>query len=143
MKTKSAREKAMDYLSIRLHSREELKTKLQKNKYSQEDIDDALHHVESSGWLPSPEALAQNVRDSLERKMKSHLYIEQYLQGKGLPTLPYDSEREYEKAQNLVESHFSKLSKSKDKDKKHVAQLLETRGFDEETISRILSKDIE
>lgn len=131
---KSAREKAMDYLAIRDHSRKELQTKLEYKEYSREEIEAALDSMEQSGWLLSSEKQAEKVAEALHLKKKSHLYILQYLESKGLPPVPRDSERELEKAQNLVESHFSKLSKSPDADTKQIAQFLQNRGFDTTTI---------
>lgn len=140
--SKSAREKTMDYLATREHSRLELETKLQKHKYSNEEIQSALDHAESSGWLMTPESLALKVSEELHRKKKSHFFIEEYLKSKGLPSVPLDSERELEKAQILLKSQFSKLSKLPEKDKKQqVMRLLQSRGFDSETISKVAPQD--
>lgn len=139
MKKKSAREKAMDYLAMRDHSRRELLTKLKKHEYSEEEITQALNSVEDSGWLLSSEKLAEKVCESLHLKKKSHLYITQYLKAKGLPPMPRDSEREYDKAQILLKSHFSKLSNSSGTDKKQIIRFLKNRGFDSETIAKICS----
>lgn len=131
---KSAREKAMDYLAIRDHSRKELATKLEHKNYAREDIAIALDGLEAQGLLLSPEKMADKVAQNLHDKLKSHGYIEQYLESKGLPPVPRDSERELEKAQKLLESQFSKLSKSTDADTKTIAQFLKNRGFDTQTI---------
>ncbi|MCB9073778.1 MAG: regulatory protein RecX [Bdellovibrionaceae bacterium] len=140
MKKKSAREKTMDYLAMRDHSRDELLKKLKKHDYTPEEIQIALDSVEESGWLLSGEALAEKVSESLHRKKKSHLYIVQYLKAKGLPPVARDSEREYDKAQILLKSHFSKLSKSSDTDTKQVIRFLKNRGFDGETIAKICKR---
>ncbi|MCC6138520.1 MAG: regulatory protein RecX [Bdellovibrionaceae bacterium] len=140
--SKSAREKTMDYLAIREHSRLELETKLKKHNYSNDDIQTALDHAEKAGWLQTPQALALKVSENLHSKNKSYFYIEEYLNSKGLPPVPRDSERELEKAQILLKSQFSKLSKSTEKDKKQQAlRFLQNRGFDSETISKACPTD--
>lgn len=131
---KSAREKAMDLLAVREHSRHELEQKLAAKKYTKEEIEAALTSLESAGWLPDSKELALRVAETLHRKAKSHMYIVEYLKSKGLPPVPRDSEFELEKAQKLLQSHFSKLSKSSEADKKQIAQFLKNRGFDTETI---------
>ena len=131
--------KAMDYLGIRDHSRHELKTKMRKLEFEDADIDYALDHVEESGWLLSPEALALKVADQLHRKKKSHYYIMAYLQKKKLPAVPRDGNIEREKAQKLVNSRFSRLSNPSQDDKKVMVNYLKNRGFDRETISKVLN----
>lgn len=138
---KSAREKVMDYLALRDHSRLELTNKLKKYNYSQEEIDQALIAAESAGWLCTAEKLAHKIIHTLNQRNKSHLYILHYLQRKGLPHPPIDHAAELEKALHLVNKHFSKLSNSTEIDKttllKQVVAYLKHRGFDTETISRL------
>lgn len=136
---KSAREKAMDYLAVRDHSRLELETKLSQKDYSPDEIAHALDSLEVSGFLASEESLSESVSENLHQKGKSHTYIEQYLEAKGLPPVPRDSELELKKAEKLLQSHFSKLSKSSETDKKKMAQFLQNRGFDSDTIIKALS----
>lgn len=139
---KSAREKAMDYLAIRDHSRLELETKLSQKNYTPEEIATALDSLEASGFLASAESLSEKVSENLHQKGKSYTYIEQYLESKGLPPVPRDSELELEKAEKLIKSHFSKLSKSSETDKKKMAQFLQNRGFDTETIMKALPSSL-
>lgn len=134
---KSAREKAMDYLAVRDHSREELSQKLLQKDYTPSEIRRALDEAEAAGWLVPSEALSEKVSEALHRKKKSHLYIVEYLKSKGLPPVPRDSDLELEKAENLLKSHFSKLSKSQEPDKKKMAQFLKNRGFDTQTIMKV------
>lgn len=132
----------MDYLAVRDHSRQELETKLSQKDYAPEDIAHALDSLETSGLLASPESLSEKVSENLHQKGKSHTYIEQYLEAKGLPSVPRDSELELEKAEKLLQSHFSKLSKSSETDKKKMAHFLQNRGFDTETIMKALSSSL-
>ena len=141
MKTLSqAIQKAMDYLAMRDHSRSELRMKLAKHDFVPDDIDAALNHVESSGWLLPPQALAEKVADQLHGKKKSHDYIVKYLQQKQLPPVPRESSREYEKACSLLSDRLSPLSKPLSLDKKQIINYLRYRGFDHETIQRVINE---
>lgn len=136
---KDASTKAMDYLAIRDHSKSELKNKLSRCGYEAEEIENALNYVEERGWLLPPEELAAKVALQLHRKKKSHFYILQYLKQKQLPAVDKDPDLELEKATDLVTSRFPTLSNVSYEDKKQIARLLKNRGFDGETISRVLS----
>lgn len=141
MKTKNeAIQKAMDYLAMRDHSRSELRMKLSKYHFLPDDIESALNHVETSGWLLPPQALAEKVADQLHRKKKSHFYILKYLQQKQLPPVTRDSERELEKARSLLGGRFSPLSKPSTLDKRQMMVFLKNRGFDHETIQRVINE---
>lgn len=142
MKTqKDAIQKAMDYLAMRDHSRHELRTKLAKYDFIEEDIEAALNHVEASGWLLPPQVLADKVAGYLHRKNKSHMYINRFLHSKKLPSVPRDSDLEREKARSLLQGgRFSRLKKSSSDDRKQAAQFLKFRGFDSETIMRVLNE---
>ena len=67
---KSAREKAMDYLAVRDHSREELRKKLLQKDYTPSEINKTLDEAETSGWLVPSEALSAKVSEILHRKKK-------------------------------------------------------------------------
>lgn len=135
MKTKpikSARTKAMDYLARRHHSEQELLTKLKKN-FPVEEVEAVLLELKERGWLLPPEELSERAAEEMHRKLKGHLFINHFLRTKGLPAVPRDEEREWAKAQELVQMHGGeglKLSK--------VASLLKNRGFDTETIGKVI-----
>ncbi len=129
---KTALAKAMDYLARRDHSEKELIEKLSA-RYPEEEITAALTTVKARGWLPPAEELAEKVALSLHKKNKGHLYIQNFLQKKGLPETPKEPEIEYEKALALIASN------AKDPhDRKRLVSLLKNRGFDTETISRVI-----
>lgn len=129
---KTARVKAMDYLARRDHSEKELREKLKKN-YSQEEIDAALKELTDRGWLLPPQELTEKVTQNLHSKKKGFLYIQNFLRQKGLPEATRDGEVEFQKAMELVESRVENLQ-----DHKRLASLLKNRGFDTETISRVI-----
>lgn len=124
--------KAMDYLAVRDHSEKELMEKLQK-RYELEEILTTLEEMKQRGWILPPEELAEKVTHSLNRKNKGFLYIQAFLKQKGLPNTPKDLDLELEKAHNIITSKAKDLS-----DHKRLASLLKNRGFDTETISRVI-----
>ena len=126
--------KAMDYLSRRDHSEKELIEKLLKF-YPMEEIEKTLREVKDRGWLLPSEELSQKVAESLGRKFKGHLYINNYLRQKGLPPVPIDPEQEYEKALQLIESKLKDPN-----DIQRLSSLLKNRGFDTQTISRMIDE---
>lgn len=124
--------KAMDYLARRDHSEKELIEKLSKH-FPMEEIEPALAEIKKRGWLLSPEELAHKVSQNLHRKNKGHLYIQHFLREKGLPRTEKDPEMEMAKARDVLET------KSRgSKEPKRMASLLKNRGFDTETISRMI-----
>ncbi len=141
MKTRDeAIQKAMDYLAMRDHSRSELRMKLSKHDFLPDDVEAAINHAESSGWILPPLAMAEKVAAHLHRKKKSHNSILKYLQQKQLPPVPRDSDVELQKALSLLEGRFSPLSKPSTLDKKQIMVFLRNRGFDHETIQRVINE---
>lgn len=124
--------KAMDYLARRDHSEKELVEKLLKH-FPIDDVEEVVAEVKDRGWLLPPQELAEKVTQSLHRKNKGYLYIQHFLRQKGLPEIPKEPEIEYEKAQAIISA------KAKDpQDRTKVASLLKNRGFDTETVSRVI-----
>ena len=122
----------MDYLARRDHSEKELIEKLSKD-YETEEIERALTEVKERGWLLPPHELSEKVTEQMHRKNKGHLYISDFLDRKGLPGVAKDLEIELRKARSLAQS------KLKDpKDTKRLAALLKNRGFDTETIAKVI-----
>ena len=122
----------MDYLARRDHSEKELIEKLLKF-YPIDEIEKTLKEVKERGWLLPPEELSQKVAESLGRKSKGHLYINNYLRQKGLPPVEFCPEQEFEKARQLIESKLKDPS-----DIQRLSSLLKNRGFDTQTISRMI-----
>jgi regulatory protein len=129
---KTAWVKAMDYLARRDHSEKELIEKLSRF-FPWEEIEPVLQELKDRGWLLDPQELAAKVTESLHRKNKGYHYIQHFLRKKGLPGTAKDSEREWNKARELIET------KRKPSDNpKRMVSLLKNRGFDTETISRVI-----
>ncbi len=137
----SARNKMMDYLAHRDHSESELRLKL-KDDFTAGEIDLAIEFAKEKGWVPNSEedlrALSEKTAEVLKRKGKGQHYINQYLEEKGLAPVAVDSLEELEKARQLVENKFSDLSKMNEKEKAKAARFLASRGFDEETVRKVI-----
>lgn len=138
---KSARHKAMDFLARRGYSEQELRLKLSRD-YADDDVEDAITHCRENNWLSAPEEIAERVAVELSRKNKGHRFINQFLKSKGLPPVEKDLDAEVEKAKGII---ASKLRHDFETDgplpfesKAKAQRLLMNRGFDVETIRKVL-----
>lgn len=143
---KKAREKVMDLLARRGHSELELRQKLSRT-YEPAEVDDAIQFAQENNWMTAPDELAERVAVELGRRKKGHRYINQFLKNKGLPPVTKDAEDEVTRAQELAETKLSRLlAKTQALDyeesrkiQQKIYRLLGSRGFDEETIRRVLT----
>ena len=114
-KKKDQKEKAavtwvQDYLSRRSHSEKELLAKLLKKEFDRDTALEAIAFAKERKWLETPEELAEKVYLEWDKKNKSHSWITQYLDEKGLPTLDYDHRREIEKAAYHLRKKFGSIN---------------------------------
>ena len=137
----SARNKMMDYLSNRQHSETELREKL-AGKFSSDEIEAAIQYGKEQSWIPnsaeSAQALAEKTAETLRRKGKGEVYINQYLDKLGLPQISINPAEELEKAFALVKNKFSNLQSMDANEKMKAARFLAGRGFDEEVIRKVI-----
>ena len=139
--TDSARNQMMDILARRDHSEKELREKL-NGKFPSDEVESAIEFAKSKGWIPESEEdqmrLSQKIADDLKRKGKGHEYINQYLEQKGLAPVPFDPAEELEKARQLVENKFSDMKQMDQKQKAKAGRFLSARGFDLETVRKVI-----
>ncbi|MCX7978329.1 MAG: RecX family transcriptional regulator [Bdellovibrionaceae bacterium] len=135
---KSAFDSLMELLARRDHSELELRKKLLR-RYSSSEVELALRKAKEQGWLLPPETLSEKVASTLSRKMKSNRYINGYLRQRGLPPLTSNPDEELEKARRFIQNKTSRSKKALDKAK--AARLLASRGFDAETIRKVLYEE--
>lgn len=137
----SARNEMMDILARRDHSELELRKKL-KDKFTPEEIDRAIEFGKENGWIPnsseSLQALSEKTAAMLKRKGKGPLYIENYLQERGMPPVKGDPVEELEKARELAHNKFSDIDKMDRKEKAKVGRFLISRGFSLETVRKVI-----
>ena len=137
-----AKKKVMDLLSRRDHSEQELRTKL-RDKFSEvEDFDglveEAIEFAKDSKWLGDPFELSLRTAESLHRRNKGIIYINNYLEQKGLPAVETDHSLELEKALTIVKNKYDENHEFSSEEKARVGRLLASRGFDSETVRKVL-----
>ncbi|WP_413291692.1 regulatory protein RecX [Bdellovibrio sp. HCB185ZH] len=138
----AAKRKVMDLLAARDHSEQELRSKL-RGKFadehgSEEAIDEAISFANEKNWLGDPSEYAARLADTLHRRNKGICYINNYLKEKGLPTVGTDSALELEKAMAIVTNKFTEDYKFSREEKARVGRLLTSRGFDTETVRKVI-----
>ena len=106
--------------------------------FDAEEVDKALATAKERGWLLKPEELAQRVARRLREKGKGVHFIQSYLQRLGLPNVEKDPEIEEKRARDLVERKFRPQGKLSHQDQQRVFRFLKSRGFDYETIRKVL-----
>lgn len=134
---KSARNKIMDLLARRGYSELELQQKLSLD-YPEDEVQDAIENARESGWMTPPDELASRVAIELGRKNKGHRFIQQFLKAKGLPQVQKDPDEEVRKGLELVEAKLKKAPPYAYEDQKKIYRWLGNRGFDMETIRRVI-----
>ncbi len=136
----SASRKVMDMLARRSLSATELRRKLAAHEFTNTEIEDAIEFAQKNHWISSPQDLAEKVIEDLSRKNKSALFIEQYLEDKGLPVSQVDPKAEFEKALNIVQTKLAKEKGFDFEEKKKIHRLLTNRGFDSTTIRKVIER---
>lgn len=138
----AAKRKVMDIIARRDHSEKELRKKL-RDKFGDEDdaddvISEAIDFAKDNNWLGDPTNLAHRLADMLHRRNKGIYYINNYLKEKGLPTVDVDRHLELEKALSIVKNKFAEEHKFSREEKAKVGRLLASRGFDSETVRKVI-----
>ena len=137
-KKKSALEKIVDYLSVRDHSEKEIRNKLTLKEFDAEEIDEGVELAQEQGLILEPKKLAENVSDQLNRKHKGILYINQYLESKGLPCVHPNWELEVEKAKELTLKRIKKNPPYTIEEKQDIYRYLTNRGYADQTINKVI-----
>lgn len=142
-----AQKKVMDLLAQREHSESELRQKLRSSLGRssafetpddlEEVVDDVIRFAKEKNFLGDSTELAIRTAESLHKKHKGILYINSYLQEKGLPEVETDADLELAKAMHLVKTKNSENKLSRE-DQAKMARFLSSRGFDEETVRKVL-----
>ncbi len=117
------------YIANRDHSEKELQIKLSQ-KYEPELVSDLIQFAHDSGWMPKPEDMARRTAQRLKDKGKGRVYIQRYLNEKGLPSVEIDSEEELQRARAVAAIKFGSWSEKPYTEKQKIAQFLMRRGFE-------------
>lgn len=143
LKTKqAAKRKAMDLIARRELSEQELRQKLQDRFSEVEDgdiaIEEAITHAKDKKWLGDPIDLAHRLAETLHRRHKGIYFINNYLNEKGLPSIEADDALELEKALMIVKNKYDETYVFTREDTARVGRMLTSRGFDTETVRKVL-----
>ena len=126
----SAKKKLLQLLARRDYSEKELIEKLSQ-QFSHLEIQQTLVWAQKKNLLKSPEELAAKIAEKLNQKLKSIEWINQILQSKGLPLVASDSERELEKARQLID-------KKRETSPEKMMRFLFRQGFAPETVGKVI-----
>ncbi|RDD31503.1 regulatory protein RecX [Prosthecochloris sp. ZM] len=142
--TRKALDRAIGYLGIREHSRQEIRGKLKRNGFSDETIEKALERLDTLNLLDDL-SFARNFIRSRTRVKPSGLYKLRYeLRQKGVPDdIAEEALREYDSAAQCLNAALKKMPFLKG-DQEHRRKKLHThlanRGFDSQTIRQTLDE---
>lgn len=125
------------WLARRDHSEHEMRQKLSRY-YTPEVVERVIVEAKESRWILPPAELAQKWFETLNRRKRSHGYIQKVLKKHRLPDVSRDRDAEFEKCLLLVETKFKKTANFDRIEQGKVARFLQYRGFDSETIRRVI-----
>ncbi len=133
-----------DYLSRRQHSEKELLQKLLQKEFTEEESLLAISFAKERKWLEDPEELSERVYREWSKKNKSHKWICQYLDEKGLPVIEkWAAGREAKKAAYHLSKKFGKINND---NYKRASSNLAAKGFsfgDFKSGLELLNKELE
>lgn len=132
-------QKIQMYLSYRDHSEYELEVKLLKH-FNKPDILKAITIAKQNKWMIDPLELAQKFADTLHQKNKGWLFIKLALQKKRLPIIQKNESQEEEKCQKLINKKFDTTQLSSLNITNKIYRFLSYRGFESETIIKVIQK---
>lgn len=142
------KDKALELLGRRLHSRKELALKLKKKDYPEEQIERTLDKLEKEGYLDNLEFAKELVKLRQERSPKGSIYLKKELYQKGIPeeviekviAEEYPLAREIEIAEIVLKKKAKSLRNLEFRDRREkLKQFLIQRGFQFEVIGEVMN----
>jgi len=143
----SCLEKAVDLLSRRSHSRSELATKLRRRGYELAAIEVTLSKLVDLSYLDDAKFASAKARDAAKIKRHGPLRIRQDLRQRGVASNlidqaiaeAYEETPALEVAKKSAERQMNRLKKlDKAVARRRMAGMLQRRGFDGETVRRVV-----
>ena len=113
--------------------------KLELRQYTHAEIKEALDELWERNYLLPPEELAEKLTTQLHLRGKGKSYIQQYLQKKGLPNTEISSDTEFQKGLDLIERKLRCKPPFTWEIKAKITRYLGNRGFDYDSIRRIIN----
>lgn len=144
MKSRSLKARAVEYLSRREYSRTELGRKLAPHVETAEEIEEVLDFLESKGLLSNERFAASLVHRKASRLGTTRILHElrqHGIEGQQLRELRSELRAtEVERARAVWEKRFGAVGLPQDeKEKARQIRFLAGRGFDHETIRKVLA----
>lgn len=143
-------DRAIQYLSRRMHSRKELEQKLRKADFADQNIAAAMDRLTKLGYLDDAEFARQKLLSG-QRKLMGSRRVMQELRKSGVDGSTaqraiedhFSDEGAKESAQTLIDKNLARLSRlDVVTAKRRLIGLLQRRGFDYETIKPMVEKTL-
>lgn len=138
-------DRALKYLGLRQRSIFEIRNYLARKEYSRKEIEKAVTKLIELKFL-NDDDFARNFTESKQRKGKSKRAIEFELKLKGIDKnmsdeIMEDAKSDFKTAFEYIEKRMHQFERyEKDEKQKKVISRLRSRGFDWNTISKVLKK---
>ncbi|WP_457640357.1 regulatory protein RecX [Persephonella sp.] len=128
---------AFKLLSKKDYFKAELKDKLIRKGFDQEEVEEVIFYLEKNGYIDDIK-LKERYKEILLEKGKSPLYIKKKLYSKGVNSPEISYEEEFQTAYNLLKTKYRK-----EKEFNTVVKFLKNRGFSCSVIMEVVNKFLE
>ncbi|NPA12713.1 MAG: regulatory protein RecX [Aquificae bacterium] len=129
-----AKSYALKLLAKKDYFEKELRDKLSKKGFSEEEIEGAISHLKNLGLIDDSKLLERYIELAV-KKGKSGAYLRQKLYQKGIYDFEMDYNDELQSALNLLHSKYRK-----EKNYKDIVKFLKNRGFSYSVIQDAVNK---
>ncbi len=140
------RNSALKFLSLRSHSRGELKLKLKKKGFSNDDIEFTLEQLAEMGYIDDHDYAVRFIRNRVSRKAVGEGYLRRELFQRGIVADIINDAMDEAGGREVDFPRIIKLAKKKvlsiknsEKKRSRLISFLKNRGFD----SRVIKKTLE
>lgn len=138
---------ALRFLSLRSHSRGELKLKLKKKSFNNDDIEFTLEQLAQMGYIDDHDYAVRFIRNRVSRKVVGEGYLRRELFQRGIAADIIDNamneaggrEIDFPRILNLAKKKVLSI-KNRDKRKTRLISFLKNRGFDSRVITKTLDE---
>lgn len=142
-----AKERALRLLDYRARSRTEVAQRLRRAGFADEVVEETLERLEALGLIDDSQFAGTWVNHRLVGKAMGKTRIKWELRQKGIQKetveealAAVDADQQYESAMRLAVSRWDKDSPDEPAQRRRLASYLRRRGFDWDTINRVLDE---
>jgi regulatory protein len=141
-----ARRAALRLLLLRPRSRKELFLSLAARGFNEAVVDDVLDELEAAGKIQEADFAARFVKDRVKLKHHGAHKIAAELRERGIDSATiedalaqqYPPEKQFATALALLQKKFPNLRGTSAKEQRQISSFLYQRGFDEDTVYRVI-----